>query len=64
MANTVSHKEQVDQQLAKDRQAQTRRQWTGVLSKGRWKRIPESKVKGKPITPSSPSQIMTSKDND
>lgn len=61
MANIVSHEEQVGQQLAKDRQAQTRRQWT-VLSKGGW--ISESKVKGKPITPSSPSQIMTSKDND
>lgn len=48
MAHTVSHEEQVDRQLAEDRQAQTRRQWTEVLSKGGWRRISESKVKGKP----------------
>lgn len=64
MANSLSHKEQVDQQLAKDRQEQIRRQWTEIQSKGGWRRIPELKVKGKLITQSSRSQIMASNDND
>lgn len=51
MANAVTHKEQVDQQLAEDRQAQTRRQWTEVLSKGGWKRSSELKLKDKPLSP-------------
>lgn len=64
MANSVSHKEQVDQQLAKDRQAQIRRQRSEILSKGEWKRIPELKLKDKPIPQSSSSQVMTGNDND
>lgn len=57
MANTASHKEQVDQQLAKDGRPQRRRQRTGVLSKAGQKQMFESKLKGKPITETSTSQF-------
>lgn len=57
MAHTVSHEEQVDQQLAKDRQAQTRRQWTVCQKEGGEKfQSLRSKVNPNPVF--SKSRIM------